>query len=72
MPVFLEWSTHGNTQSLRLIAAGNDAPVVVGENHYRHSIQCGVEDPLARAEEDVAVNESQPGHILDLHDTFQF
>jgi hypothetical protein len=56
--LFVQGRSHGNPQSLGLFTPGDDASVVVGENHQGLPIQSGIKDPLARAEEVIAVYQS--------------
>ena len=70
--LLMERSTHRNSQRLCLFAAGYDASVVVGQNHNRNADQRRIKDPLARAEEIVAINEGEAGHDSDLHNPVQF
>jgi len=59
----MERCTHGNPQSLGLVTPGDDAAVVVGKHHYWLPRQGRVKDPLAGAEEVVAVDEGQAAMV---------
>jgi hypothetical protein len=56
--LFVQGRSHGNPKSLGLFTPGDDASVVVGENHHGLPVQGGVKDPLARTEEVIAVYQS--------------
>jgi hypothetical protein len=56
--LLMQRGSHRYPQGLGLLAPGDDAAIVVGEHHDRLPQQCGIEDPLAGAEEVVAVDQS--------------
>ena len=58
--LFMQWGSHGNPECLRLLAARDNASVVVREHHHRLSLQGRIEDTLAGAEEIIAINECYP------------
>ena len=54
---------HDDPEGLGLVRAGDDAPVVVRQDHDRHAAQGGLEEPLAGGVEVVAVDErDRAGH----------
>jgi hypothetical protein len=56
MVLFMQRSIHWDPKGLGLLAPGNDVAVVVREHHDWLVHQRGIEDPLAVAEEVVAVD----------------
>jgi hypothetical protein len=57
--LFMEWRTHRDAKILGLLTAGDDASVVVRENHNGLPNQQGLKDSLTRAEEVVAINQGK-------------
>ena len=57
----VERDAHRDAERLGLVAAGDDAPVVVAEHDDGRRAQGGVEDPLARAVEVIAVGQGDHG-----------
>ena len=54
---------HLYAQCLGLVAARHDAAVVVAQHNNGHAVERGIEDPLARNEEIVAVTKSNHGSV---------
>lgn len=54
-----EGLAHFNTEGFGFLAAGDDAAVVVGEDHQRAAFEFGVEDALAGGVEIVAIHQGE-------------
>lgn len=52
---------HFDTNSFGFLAAGDDAAVVVGENHHRAAFEFGIEDAFAGGVEVVAIHQGEEG-----------
>jgi len=62
--LLVQGSTHGNAKGLGLITSRDYAAIVVGKHYHGHTGERRVKDPLAGAEEVVAVDQGQAAFLL--------